>query len=207
MAYENYSIHGLAGKIGSRLGEEHPGASPAVISYGAEIILGEFLKLALLLGLSKLFGIFGIVAVTVFTAGTLRLISGGGHCKTYLNCLISSLIVFLGLGAVLRVSLTYLDADKWIIYIFWAVTIYWLIRWAPRPPDNKPLAREESRNTRKRWSVALTIGFMEFLFTSGTGHWWVWAASVGMLWQAFTLCPSGYAFLRGLDSLAASGRR
>ncbi|MHB1126334.1 MAG: accessory gene regulator ArgB-like protein [Bacillota bacterium] len=207
MAYENLSIHGLAGKIGSRLGEEHQGASPAVISYGAEIILGEFLKLALLLAMSILLGMFGPVAVMVITAGSLRLISGGSHCKTYLNCLISSLIVFLGLGAVLQLELQNLIINHSLIYFFWALTIYWIVRWAPRPPDNKPLVNEDSRVARKRWAVALTVGFMEFLYTSGTGQWWVWAATIGLFWQSFTLTPAGYSFLARLDGLLASGRR
>ena len=82
------SIHALsvkcAGYLARELGSDH--RQEQRMAYGLEIILGEVIKVIILLLLAWLLGILPEILVLSFTASILRLASGGEHCSEYYRC-------------------------------------------------------------------------------------------------------------------------
>lgn len=200
---QDYSIQYWASSIGTWAARNagQPNRA-AVLSYGAEIILGSVVKLSLLALLSFLLRIPHIVAVMILTAGSFRLLSGGAHCTAYCRCLAFSLLVFGGIGLSLKFILPYLmkvEREFLIIPLF--LCLIWTLKWAPLPPQNKPLRDENDRLMRKFLSVMFCSLVWCFMYIKGTGNWWVWACVGGLLLQSFTLTPIGIKLLRIFDTI------
>ncbi|KKM09589.1 hypothetical protein SY88_18575 [Clostridiales bacterium PH28_bin88] len=203
MTVKGYSLHVIATAVGKwvseRSGQSH---SATVLAYGADILFEALVKLVLLSIGSIMLGTTGIVAVVVFTASSFRLLTGGAHCTVYYRCLVSSLLIFLGLGSILQMtSPILLGWSEQVLLVPLVLSLYWIFRWAPVPPENKPLRNEKDRLARKRWAVALCLVVTAALYIAGTSRWWVWAVALGLSWQSFTLTPAGHTLLKGLDTL------
>ncbi|MBO8169163.1 MAG: accessory gene regulator B family protein [Thermoanaerobacteraceae bacterium] len=203
MSVKDYSIHSLATSIGSWVSRQAGETEKlAVLVYGTEVLLGGIIKLAALAISSFLLGIPHLVAVQVVSAGFIRTLSGGAHCTAYYRCLLSSLLIFLGMGYSLKLGLPHLTvlSNHYMLFCF-LVSFYWIYRWAPVPPDNKPLRTDRDRLVRKAWTIIAVLIIMAALIMVGTAKWWVWAITFSILWQCFTLTPFGQKFFYRLDKM------
>lgn len=203
MRQTDYSIHAIAAHLGTWVarssGQPDRGA---ILSYGAEVVLGSVVKIFLLVIIAKVLGILPIVVVLVLAAGSLRLLAGGAHCTAYYRCLLFSLVMFSTTGVALKASLPYLTAlSREIIIIPILVCLMLNLKWAPQPPENKPLANEEEKFSRKLSSVMYCIVVFLVICLTGTGHWWVWAYLTGILIQSITITPWGEWCMTSFDKV------
>ncbi|MFY9174315.1 MAG: accessory gene regulator B family protein [Peptococcia bacterium] len=201
----DYSIHGLGQKVGAWLAEhtDQPEKGP-IYAYGAEVALGAVVKIIVAGTLAVILGILPIIALLIIATGVLRVVVGGAHCTAYYRCLIYSLISFFGLGLLLKHYLPYLTSlSSGVLILPLLACLIINLRWAPCPPENRPLRNEAEGKSKKRLAILICLVLSVVLLLAGTSHWWVWVVLLGMLSEAVTITPWGIWFVNGCDRLLA----
>ncbi|HWQ75921.1 MAG TPA: accessory gene regulator B family protein [Syntrophomonas sp.] len=176
------------------------------MAYGLEILLGEIVKLLVIILCAWMLGILPQVLTITISAGILRLASGGEHCSAYYRCLIGGTAWFLFLGWVVR-SLGVLLAPPvisvtagWLFFISLAI----ILKYAPGETENKPINGEAERKKFKKLSVSIMVayGAVLTLFSSLTVlNPLVLPMAAGIMAQAFTVSPAGYNFIHFIDRI------
>lgn len=179
------------------------------MAFGLELLLGEIIKLLLIITISYLLGILPEVLTITLTAGFLRLASGGEHCSAYFRCLIGGISCFMLLGGAVHILNSLISNTALWLTVCTGSLVSGLILWKYAPGDtvNKPINTAEERQLFKKWSfiilgVYLTI--MVFMMQSPAVRLLVLPMIIGILEQSFTVTPWGYDFIHGIDRLLGS---
>ena len=102
------------------------------IRYGLEIVLGALLQIVLIALVAMLLGIVKEVLVIVCTAALYRRSTGGPHCKTYVRCTVTSLLIFITLAFIIKfIPVNYLPIYITCLAIFSVLVIHLYV-----PVDN-----------------------------------------------------------------------
>ncbi len=200
------SIHEISEKFAAYLAREldRDRRQELRMAYGLEILLGEIVKLAVIISFSWLLGVLPEVLIITVSAGILRLASGGEHCSEYYRCLIGGTVWFLFLGwvvhflnAVLHQPIINITAG---LLFFLSMLI--ILKYAPGETENKPISSEAERKKFKKWAVTVMIiyGFiMALLIYPEVLNPLVLPLATGIIAQAFTVSPAGYGFIHFVD--------
>lgn len=138
-----------------------------IIKYTVIQLLGEFIKIAIMVAIVWPLGVAHLLLIAIFSMGIYRLPSGGAHSKSHIACFITSSILFLGnvaLSVVLKNS-QYLDIIYGIILLFNIPIIYFF---APADTEMKPVVSLKQRRNLKVFSyicMFLTIFIGRFIIT------------------------------------------
>lgn len=198
------SIHELAVRFAAYLAQELGSdyRQEQRMAYGLEILLGEAIKMTVIIVLSWLLGILAEVLAVTVTAGILRLASGGEHCSEYYRCLIGGTAWFLLLGWGVQ-SLNGLWSTEMInlgAALLYMVSALIIIKYAPGETENKPIKSLEERYKYRFWSLVTVIIYAAIMLVLAIfAHPLLLAIGVGMLAQAYTVSPAGYSFIHFID--------
>lgn len=200
------SIHGVSEQFAAYLAQELDSdrRQEMRMVYGMEILLGEIVKLFVIISSAWILGVLPQVLTITMSAGILRLASGGEHCSAYYRCLIGGTVWFLLLGwgvysfnAVLSPPVISV-----IVGLLFFISLAIIFKYAPGETENKPINNEAEREKFKKWSVAIMVAYgliliifsrLEVLNTL------VLPMAVGIMAQAFTVSPAGYGFIHFID--------
>lgn len=200
------SIHGVSEQFAAYLARELDidQRQELRMGYGLEILLGEIVKLIIIISSAWILGILPQVLTITISAGILRLASGGEHCSAYYRCLIGGTVWFLLLGwgvyslhAFISPSVISVDAG-----LLFFISLAIILKYAPGETENKPITGEAEREKFKKWSVAIMLayGLMLVLFSNvAVLDSLVLPMAAGIMAQAFTVSPAGYDFLHFID--------
>ncbi len=170
------------------------------LRYGIEVLLGSFLQAVLLLALSFLSGLFYEAVGIMMASALYRRYSGGAHCTAYYRCTLTSIITFLPLAYLVRLSLPYLN----LAVIISTSLVLLLITWLKAPVDNpaKPITDSLQRQSLRRkallMALVLCLIAVGLLFVSPR---WSAAIMMGLLWQSITLTKPGHIYMSLWDNL------
>ena len=200
------SIHELAVKCAAYLARELGSDTKRELrmAYGLEVLLGEIVKMVLLLWLAWMLGILPEVIFISIAAGLLRLASGGEHCSEYYRCLVGGTICFILLGwGVHNLNVFFTGSDAYITIVA-SILLSWSIvsKYAPGETENKPINSEEERAKFRRLSILIVSIYglvMLLLMHNYLLRPLVLPILVGMVEQAFTVSPWGYRFMHFVD--------
>ena len=200
------SIHELSVRFAAYLAQElnSDQRQELRMAYGLEILLGEIIKLIVIISLSWMLNILPEVLTITVTAGILRLASGGEHCSEYYRCLIGGTAWFLFLGWGVHSLNNLLNQSTIIISagLLFFLSIILILKYAPGETENKPISSEAERKKFKNWSVAIMIiyGFIIILFSNlAVLYMFTLPIATGIIAQAFTVSPAGYGFIHFVD--------
>lgn len=202
------SIHELAVKGAAYLARElgSDNRQELRMAYGMEILMGEIVKMILLLLLCWMLGILPEVLCITIGAGVLRLASGGEHCSEYYRCLIGGTICFILLGWGVHYSKVFFIGSGAYLIIALSILLSWsvLYKYAPGETENKPISSEQDRVKFKRLSLIIIFiyGIAMILFMNNfILRPLVLPILVGMVEQVFTVSPWGYRFMHMIDGV------
>ena len=137
-----------------------------IIKYTVIQLVGELMKLAIMVAIVWPFGVAHLLLIAVFSMGMYRIPSGGAHSKSHIACFITSTSLFLGnviLSSLLRGS--YLDIIYICIFLFNIPVIHFF---APADTEMKPVVSKKQRKKLKVLSficMTLTIFIGRFIIT------------------------------------------
>ena len=171
------------------------------IRYGLEIVLGALLQIVLIALVAMLLGIVKEVLVIVCTAALYRRSTGGPHCKTYVRCTVTSLLIFITLAFIIKfIPVNYLPIYITCLAIFSVLVIHLYV-----PVDNpiNIISDESIIRKLKRQSYLVLLLFLLITITSyvlSLGNDYYYNPDRSAL-AKFHLTSLGQAFIRSLDLL------
>jgi len=118
-----------------------------IISYTVIQLIGEFVKIALMVVIAYLLNITGYFLLSIFGTGFYRIPSGGVHTKSHIQCFLLTSTLFFGnvFLAIISKNL-YLDPIYMVIFIFNILVISLL---APADTEMKPIISNKQRKSLK----------------------------------------------------------
>ena len=174
-----------------------------VISYGLQGILGTVMEFALIILSGKILGMLKETLVMSATFVTLRLMAGGGHFSTYNRCLVSSVLIFVFGGFLVRLAVL-LPGFVETLYLASAslFAAYCIYRYSPRDNPNR-LIREEELPRFRRASLITTGLVLAAVWTDyaikGGAAWYHHSLVTGLLLEGFTLTDCGYLLVKCIE--------
>jgi len=136
----------LGEKVSNGVENNLDGITPTqkeIIKYTVTQLIGEIVKLAIMVAILWPFGVAHLFLIAVFSMAIYRVPSGGAHSKSHIACFITSLSLFLSnviLSSIIKVP--YLDAIYIGILLFNIVVIHFL---APADTEMKPVVSKKQR--------------------------------------------------------------
>lgn len=174
------------------------------VRFGLELILGEIIKLVILLIVAGILGVLPGALYAVISMGLFRLVSGGGHCEDYWRCLAFGLLVFLGAGRVGVYAAPYISQMVLIkiLIVGCLVMSVAVLIWAPGEVPNRKINAGERVKFRKMSLACLAVwtGVTVFLVVPHSVPVAV-AGLLAMVVQAFSFTPPGYRAIDHFDVL------
>ena len=191
----------LAAFIARRSAREN--ANIEVISYGLQGILGTALEFALIILSGKILGMLKEILVMSAVFATLRLMAGGVHFSTYARCLVSSVLIFVFGGLVVRLT-ALLPGFAEMLYLASGslFTAYCIYKHSPRDNPNR-LIREEELPGFRRASITTTGLVLAAVWADyavkGSAAWYHHSLVTGLLLEGFTLTDCGYLLVKSIE--------
>jgi len=159
----------LGEKVSNGVENNLDGITPTqkeIIKYTVIQLVGELIKLAIMVALVWPFGVAHLLLIAVFSMGIYRIPSGGAHSKSHITCFITSSVLFLG-NVILSTLMQgpYLDIVYIFIVLFNIPVIHFL---APADTEMKPVVSEKQRKRLRIISyicMFLTVAIGRFIIT------------------------------------------
>ena len=124
-----------------------------IIQYGLEGLYLTITKIIIILFLSYIFDIFKETILIILSYNIIRLFAFGLHAKNSLDCLITSIILFIG-GPLLAKHINIELPIKIIILI---INLLFIIKYAPADTEKRPLINIKKRKKFKILSILVSI--------------------------------------------------
>lgn len=136
----------LGEKVSNGVENNLEGITPTqkeIIKYTVIQLIGELIKLILLVAIVWPFGVAHLLLIAIFSMGIYRVPSGGAHSKSHIACFVTSSTLFLGnviISSILKGP--YLDIIYALILLFNIPVIHFL---APADTEMRPVVDEKHR--------------------------------------------------------------
>lgn len=133
------------------------------IKYGLQLLIGDVLKVLIILSISYIIGVLNYCLISIFFVGLLRSIVGGVHASSWFNCLLFTSI--LNFGATFFVKyITYNLNDQAAVLLFVISLIVFYI-YAPSDSEIKPVTNKNQIKVLKFLSVFLVLIYSILFFS------------------------------------------
>lgn len=193
-----------------------PEARIPVLTYGCEVVLSTFLSLAAVILGGLVAGVVFLALAAALTGAFLRIAAGGAHAASPYFCALFGGIAFALFGTAAR-GLGSAVGSFWIlllIVVFTGLLGFLLVHlYAPAGCMARPFRREEEALRKKRakcvvsgWTLlagtVLVLALKWQIFLRGEvifSRQVIFASTLGLWWQIFTLTPVAYRLLPRLE--------
>jgi accessory gene regulator B len=158
-----------------------------IIEYGVYMTVSEIVKIIAIVIISAIFGILPQVLCVIVVFGVLRMLLGGIHSKSHLECFITHTTIVFGV-----VAITYfLQVDK--LYLLIPIVPFCYIcayKYAPADLPQKPIkSKRQRKQLRIGGNILLTLLFTAAYFLK---HPWYGLILYTCFIQAFLMTPIAY---------------
>ncbi len=180
----------------------------AVYYYGFYILIGSLVKTSILLLVSALLGVLIPAFIIVIVFGTLRLFAGGYHFDTYGRCLFTSMGLNILAALISQYTHQWWNIFQLILFftIVSLISLYALIKYAPKDTPTKPITEPEAIKKYKKLSVVCLVICMLvcIILIAFNMKMYVISICFGLLLEIFSVTPIGHSFFSliktGLDN-------
>ncbi len=175
-----------------------------IIIYALRLVINSIIAYTLSLIPALVFGTFKNVLIISLSFAALRTFSGGAHSSSIQNCSINGAIISNILGLMTK-HLVLSKESMFTLILFTFLFSLWAIgKFAPADTPSKPIATNAKKETLRKnsfivlclWALSSIVWFMRFPHVSL----YIYASTIGILWQSFTLTKTGYKLYRILDN-------
>ena len=186
----------LGEKVGNAVENNLDDITPTqkeIIQYTVVQLLGELVKIAIMVAVLWPFGLAHLLLVAIFSMAIYRVPSGGVHSRSHIACFVTSMILFVGnvfLSSLIKGP--YLDIVYIAIFLFNIPVIYYF---APADTEMKPVV---SKKQRKKLRI---ISFICMIITILIGRFIITDLTIrnififGTFIQSITMLPPIYKLL------------
>lgn len=162
-----------------------------MVKYGLEGLYLTITKLVVIIGMSFLLKIFWEVISILLLFNIIRYFGFGIHAKRSIECLITSLIFFIGIPYLLL----HVEIPKVWILVSGIVLIISYLLWAPADTVKRPLPNNKKKRIRK--IMTIVIGIIYLVLSLVINDYKISILFfITMIIQAIVICPVTYILLR-----------
>jgi len=193
-------IHKLAQRIADYLNQElnFGDSRQSIIAYGLEILLGGLVKLISFITIPVVLGILPQTWAAMLAATFFRLPAGGAHLTAYHRCLIGYLLTFCLIGVFAKFTVTYIPVN-FLFFITLGLAAMAVVLWVPADTTAKPVISASTRKKARIWASGVLVFYLCVWYRYSIPQDLLFAASLGLLSQVFTVTPVGYRAMDKLD--------
>jgi accessory gene regulator B len=170
-----------------------------LLRFGFEIIIGEGLKLAVLIAIALIYDILPEMLSIIITFLIFRFVSGGAHSNSHEGCLVMTTLFFTGIALV---SSNCSSVPGTLLVIAFIISAIAITLWAPAENKNRPIKPEKREKLKILsyillvvWALGVSIATNFSIFYSGV----VFASALAVILQAFILSPAGFRLMEYTD--------
>jgi len=147
----------LTNKIRNRM-PEIDDERAEVINYGIHLLVGEFPKFFIFLGISLILGIVEEFLLVMLIIIPYRGFSGGFHLKTHLGCIVATSLMYCGTAYISQFQLFDNNIKYILISLVWVFGMTMCKLYAPADTEYVPILRKKDRKIKQILSyIILTI--------------------------------------------------
>ncbi len=203
------TVHSLSERAGRYLAEKagKPEQIP-VLTYGLELIIGETVKLILLVLIAHVLNLLLPMLLIFCTSIPLRVLTGGQHCSSSLRCLIVSLAAYVGLGYLAVYLLSIMSPVNLLITAFLAsiVMAITLDKFGPGYSVNYSNSSSKPAKAVTKlsflflatWLIAI-LGVNITVDNQTLCSTIIISTALGIYWQALMITPWGHKIINAAD--------
>jgi len=203
------TVHSLSERAGRYLAQKagKPEQIP-VLTYGLELIIGETVKLILLVLIAHVLNLLLPMLLIFCTSIPLRVLTGGQHCSSSLRCLIVSLAAYVGLGYLAVYLLSIMSPVNLLITAFLAsiVIAITLDKFGPGYSVNYSNSSSEAAKAVTKlsflflavWLIAI-LGVNIIVDNQTLCSTIIISTALGIYWQALMITPWGHKIINAAD--------
>lgn len=179
----------------------------AVLKYSLTIYSTTIIGYTVIILAALPFGVVDTALASVITSSMLRIFSGGAHASVSRNCILGGGVIFTFLGLLAKLFFPSSSIVLWLIVSGTVVFAFWSVhRYAPADTPGKPIVTKQQKDKLRKYSFVFLVGWfaatllclMGLVNVSGK---LLYASTLGIIWQGFTLTPSGYRLIDFVDRL------
>ena len=167
--------------------------------YGLELFIRLLIEVIILYSLALLFNIFWPVFIATVSFIILRTKAGGAHFLTYFQCLLFSVIVFLGIGFFAFLVIIYTPILLIWILLTGATGVYLTGKYAPATTEQLPATSQQHKDKARKQSLiivtALLLIHIITLFTLPNLQPLIFASSLGLFLEILALHPLSFKII------------
>lgn len=197
------SIHQMGQTVGAYVAKKITRLDQTeILTYGAEILLGSIVKLSILFFTAVMMDVVLEVTILLSVTGLIRTLSGGAHCSAYYRCLVASVLILTSLGYSIKIIYPVIKLLPTAVLFgtsLLSICLYWF--YAPQAPSNKPFKSRKMELTFRWYTLIAAVAVSIISILLGTDSLISWVMTFALLWQAFTLTPTGHMFIGLWDIL------
>ena len=129
-----------------------------VIHYGLQLLIGEIPKTLILLLIAYFLGVFKLTLLVVLIVTPYRMVSGGAHFTTHIECILATSLFYIG-NAFISKHMTLSKQSLYIIVLLtFLFAIYAITKYAPADTEAVPILRSKERRIKKVLSyIIMTV--------------------------------------------------
>jgi accessory gene regulator B len=161
-----------------------------------QVLLGSLFKGLILGVVAFILGILYQIILILVLFALIRVFAGGHHMQDYTKCLITSSILFLGLGGILKYLYPGIVELILLSILVFAALLYNVFKHAPRDTPYKPITKPEQIRVLRNISFAMTaiLCATQVIFINLGLTYMAFALCLGMFASSFFLSNTGYKF-------------
>lgn len=179
-----------------------------VVIYGFEMFFHNFFTVAAICLVAWLLECLSTALTALTVATLLRSFSGGAHNESPLNCTLKCVVVYTLIGKASIIYGIQIPVLLNITFVLAVLLISLRIMWVLAPVDNpaKPITSESHRKHLRRLSLAAVVSISALQLALLKLNYSLYAqyslaASLGVVWQTFTLTAAGHKFVSIFDDI------
>jgi accessory gene regulator B len=182
-----------------------------IMAFALDICYSAILSfLAVFLISQLLFKVTSYAMTAMITVAVIRVFTGGAHCSSSARCLTAGIVTYPVFGLFIKFMVPLIsDVNNGFLLLFVVVAGLFaaicIHLWAPAETPGKPISTKLARQVLINGAFIMTALVSSFAFL-GVGFKKIdsgiaISAILGLIWQGFSLTPTGYRFINFLDNL------
>lgn len=162
-----------------------------MVKYGLEGLYLTITKLIVIIGVSIILNMFKEVIFLLILFNIIRYFGFGIHAKRSIECLITSLIIFI----IIPYVLLHIQVSREAMLLIGIVLIISYLMWAPADTVKRPLPNNKKKKIRK--IMTIVIGIIYLCLSLVVPNYKISILFLtAMIIQTIVICPITYMLLR-----------
>ena len=129
-----------------------------VINYGLQLLIGEIPKTFILLLIAYLLGVFKLTLLVVLIVMPYRMVSGGAHFTTHIECILATSLFYIGNAFISKYMILSKQLQHITVFLTFLFAAYAITKYAPADTEAVPILRKKERKIKKMLSyIIMTV--------------------------------------------------